>query len=95
MNGGKGTAVDVICEHKSDGTLIPLRVRIIADSADIQMYTIKEYKDISHQGTRTLPNGVYVTDNTLVFECVVNVFGRKQTIWLYYGANDTIWKMTA
>lgn len=87
--------IDVICQHSRDGTMIPLRIRVKDDEGEYQAYTIQGYRDLSHQGTRTMPDGVYVTDKTLVFECNITVFGRKKIIRLYYEPNGTVWKMTA
>ena len=87
--------VDVICQHSRDGTIYPLKVRVLDDDGEFQTYTIKDFRDQSHRGTRQLPDGVYVTDNTLVYECHVIVFGRQKMIRLYYEPSGTIWKMTA
>ncbi|MBR4277719.1 MAG: hypothetical protein IKQ28_04730 [Lachnospiraceae bacterium] len=87
--------VDVICQHSRDGTIYPLKVRVLDDDGEFQTYTIKDFRDQSHRGTRQLPDGMYVTDNTLVYECHVIVFGRQKMIRLYYEPSGTIWKMTA
>ena len=87
--------IDVICQHSRDGTVIPLRVRIVDDDGEVQTYTIKGYKDVSHQGTRTMPDGMYVTDKTFVYECNIMAFGRRRMIRLYYEPSGTVWKMTA
>ena len=86
--------VDVICQQNRDGTVIPIRVRLTDEEGATQTYTIKEYKDLSHQGTREMPDGVYVTDRTFVFDCKVLAFGRIKAIMLYYEPSGTIWKMT-
>ena len=90
----QGTAIDVICQHSKDGAIIPIKIRILDDVGDLQTYTIKEYRDVSHKGTRTMPDGMFVTDNTFIFECRIAVLGRKQLIRLYYETNDTVWRMT-
>ncbi len=86
--------VDVICQHSMDGTIIPLRIRIVDEDGLRQAFSIKEYRDLSHQGTRTMPDGVYITDNTLVFECKITVIDRERIVRLYYNSGGTIWKMT-
>ena len=95
MEEGRAKPIDVICQHSRDGTLIPLRIRVRDDEGEYQTYTVQGYRDLSHLGTRTMPDGVYVTDNTLVFECSILVFGRKKMIRLYYEPGGTVWKMTA
>lgn len=91
----KQQIVDVICQHSRDGTIIPMRVRVVDADGDFQTYTIKSYRELSHQGTREMPDGVFVTNNTLVYECDIYNFGMKQIIRLYYEPSGTIWKMTA
>ena len=93
---GNTVAVDVICQHSRDGTLIPLKVRVTDEEGEYQTYYIKGYKDHSHQGSRTLPTGVFVTNNTIVFECEIISFGRKRKIWLYYEeSHRMVWTMSA
>jgi hypothetical protein len=86
--------VDVICQHNKDGSMIPMRVRLTDEDGAVQTYTIKNYEDLSHQGTRTMPDGMYVTDRTFVYECQVQAFGRYRMIRLYYEPSGTVWKMT-
>ena len=86
--------VDVICQHPIDGTIIPLRIRIVDEDGLRQAFSIKEYRDLSHQGTRTMPDGVYVTDETLVFECKITVIDRIRIVRLYYNPREIVWKMT-
>ncbi len=85
--------VDVICLNSSDGTIIPMRVRMTDDDGLRQAYNIKEYRDLSHQGTRTTPDGVYVTNNTLIYECKILVLDRIRTIRLYFDSSEMIWRM--
>ena len=95
VNVKAGKPVDVICMHGRDGTMVPLRIRVEDEEGEFQAYSIHGYKDLSHQGSRTMPDGVYVSDRTLVFECNISVFGRNKMIRLYYGPNSTVWIMTA
>ena len=87
-------AVDVICQHSKDGEIIPIRVRLTDEDGQRQAYTIKEYKDLSHQGTRTMPDGIYVTDKSVIFECRISVFDRLRMIRLYYDPESMVWRMT-
>ena len=86
--------VDVICQHSRDGTIIPIKVRIVDEDGEYQTYRIKGYKDLSHRGTVEMPDGVFVTNRTLIFDCDITAFGRQKTIRLYYEPSKTIWKMT-
>ena len=56
--------VDVICQHNKDGSMIPMRVRLTDEDGAVQTYTIKNYEDLSHQGTRTMPDGIRSVGST-------------------------------
>ena len=90
----KPKEVDVICQHSSDGSIIPLRVRMTDEDGLRQAFTIKEYKDLSHKGTRTMPDGMHVTDLTLIFQCKICVIDRERIITLYLDPPNLVWKMT-
>ena len=87
--------VDVICQHSRDGTISPIRIRMVDDDGEYQTYTIKGFRDMSHQGTKEMPDGVFISDRTLVYECNIMTFGRQRMIRLYYEPASTAWKMTA
>ncbi len=87
--------VDVICEFSRDGTIIPIKIRTADEDGEYQTYVIKGYRNLTGQGTRTLPDGVYVSNDTIAFECNITVFGRKKLIRLYFDAVEHLWKMTA
>ena len=50
----KYTLADVICQHKTDGTIIPLKIRITDEDGEYQVYNIKSYKDVSNRTAYTL-----------------------------------------
>ena len=86
--------VDVICSFSHDGVITPLRIRMTDEDGQRQAFNIKEYRDLSGLGARTMPDGVYVANNTLVFECKICVFRHLRLIRLYYNPPKMIWKMT-
>lgn len=86
--------VDVISEHKSDGSIIPLRLRFMNDDGEYETYTIKGYREAEKKGTHTTQDGVYVGDATFVFECLVITAGMKRIIRLYYDPRiNSKWKL--
>ncbi len=87
--------VDLICCHGMQGEVTPIRLRVKDEDGQYQSYTIKEYRDLSHQGTRIMPDGVYVTDHTLIFECKIAVFGQERKVRLYSNEPYLSWKMTS
>ena len=86
--------VDVICQNSKDGTIIPLKIRLVDEDGAVQVYAVKRYKDLSYNGTRTMPDGVYVTHNSVVFECHILILGRYRLIRLYFDPKELIWTMT-
>ena len=77
------TLADVICQHKTDGTIIPLKIRIAGEDGEYQIFKIKSYKVLSDHKEHTLPNGVSATlsNHLWQFECKICVFNMiKQFI---------------
>ena len=89
--------VSVIAQFNDDGTIRPIRVRFQDEDGEYQEHTIKAYKDLSHQGARTMPDGMAIANPDHVYECYIDVFGQRKLIRLYFKAknDDYIWIMTA
>lgn len=87
--------IDLICLHGTNGEVTPIRLRLKDEDGQYQAYTIKEYRDLSHHGTKLMPDGVYLTDKTLIFECKIIVFGREKRIRLYSNEPYLSWIMTS
>ena len=86
--------VDVICLHTKEGKIKPMRIRLIDEDGLPQIFDIKGYLDHSHHGSRTMPDGVCVTNETLIYECKISVISRERIIMLYYNRRDDGWTMT-
>jgi len=89
----ENTKLDVICQHRKDGSVIPIKIRIPDEDGAPHIYTIKCYKDVSGCGAYTTPDGMYVTNNISVFVCNITVLGMKREIRLYYNRMDSTWSM--
>ena len=90
----KNQFADVICQHKTDGTIIPLRIRIKDEDGIYQEFNIKGYKDLTHIGAYVLPNGVSASNNHLhSFECKIMVFNQQRLLKLFYNAYDCRWQI--
>ncbi len=85
--------VDVICEHKADGTVIPLRFRLMNDDGVYEAYTIKGYRQRNNGQTYTTPDGVYVCSRDRVFECKVIILDMARTVTLYFNMDKCAWKI--
>lgn len=88
--------IDVICQHTRDGSIIPLRIRMLDEDGQFQTFTIKSYNDYSYKGEFiTLPNQVVVNAlNSWIFRCQIQVLNRLQTITIYYNKGERKWRWT-
>lgn len=89
----KACSVDVICQHKADGTVIPLRLRVRDEDGVYQVYQIKAYREVSNYGTYLMPNESVVTSTVRKFECKITVFRIEKMVVLYYNSYDNIWRL--
>ena len=76
--------VDVICQFNSDGKIIPFRIRIKDDDGGFHIYTISEYKDLSHRGQMVNPDGMEVHTDVYEFDCEITVLKKKRHVRLFY-----------
>ncbi|WP_026659242.1 hypothetical protein [Butyrivibrio sp. AC2005] len=87
--------VDVICEHKSDGSVIPMRLRFQNEDGEYETYNIKGYRQVVHPESQTTNDGIFVVAaSTLHFECMILAVGMKRMIRLYYDPRTSgKWKL--
>ncbi len=86
--------VDVICQHKADGSIIPLRLRFMNEEGEYQSFPIKGFREAEKKGTHTTEDGIYVGDYTFVFECLIISMNMKRIVRLYYDPkNSSRWRM--
>ena len=82
--------LDVICQHKKDGTIIPLKIRLQDEDGEYQVYKIKSYR-CNNLSKVVNPKLTPV----LVFECKINCFDRERLVRISYSFNDGLWKVLA
>ena len=85
--------VDVIAEFKSDGTIIPMRFRMMNEDGEYESFTIKAYKQVPKKGTYTTEDGVYICNEDLVFQCKVIVLNTERIIRLYFFKQRSSWRL--
>ncbi len=85
--------VDVICEYKADGKVIPMRFRLINEYGVYEAYTIKGYRQIFKQETYTTPDGITVCSKDRVYECRVLILDMYRTVRLYFNTDNNSWKI--
>ena len=87
--------IDVICEHKHDGTTIPIKFRLKNEDGMWETYSIKAYRPNSNNYTHTTKDGLYVSGQTEIYECKVVIFGLERTVRLYHSPKGSLaeWKL--
>jgi len=88
-------SIDVICQFKQDGSIIPIKIRLQDDNGELQSYLIRGYMEFPPGSNYTLPGGFCATNSIHVFKCKVNCFGRDQILHIYYNANNSQWNLIA
>lgn len=88
--------IDVICEHKKDATIVPIKFQLTNDDGDQASYRIRAFKPVpNNHGCHTTMDGVYVIESTQIFECKVVIFGKEQLVRLYYEpSSGSTWKLS-
>lgn len=76
--------VDVICEHKADCSIIPIRFRFLDEDGEYKTFKVKSYRIMPIKGARTTIDGVFICNNMRVIECMIEIFGVKKIVRLYY-----------
>lgn len=94
VNEENNMLLDVICQHKSDGSLIPLKIRVKDEDGESQVFMIKAYKEIMHPGEYILPGGMPTASHLWQFECKISVFHVERKIRLFFNAYTNVWKMS-
>ncbi len=88
--------IDVICEMKNSGEVVPLRLQIRSEDGMLQQYNIHNYRIVRGKIGQIMPDGVPVTSSTSVFECTIPVFGTNKIVYLYFNpSQEKKWWVTA
>ena len=86
--------IDVICQIKADGSVIPLKFRLQNEDGIYETYTIKSYKPLPKKGSYTTQDGLFISNQTDVFECRVHLMGLERNVRLYYDNKvSNTWKL--
>lgn len=83
-------AIDVICQHCKDGSIIPIKIRVQDDEQVNNVYIIKSYTAITADKVM-LPNESIVTSNILRYDCKIEVLGMVKRIRLHYDKSQVKW----
>ena len=91
QNARRKVKADIIAEFTRDGDIIPLRIRVEDDDGELHPYTVKGYKPIYSGETYLTPEGIYVTNQILSFECSIIVFDQTKYVKLYFDTTKSEW----
>lgn len=84
-------SLDIICQHLSNGDIIPIKVRLADEDGEFHIFQVKSYKVIDRPGDVCLPNLVNTTVSLWTFECKILVFGNLKIIRLHYNTYNGRW----
>ncbi len=85
--------VDVICQHKADGQIIPIKFRVMTDEGVYEEYKINGYREIEKKGCYTTSDGVCVCDRDRVFECRIIALNQYRSVRLYFSTARCTWRI--
>lgn len=88
-------SIDVICQFKQNGSIIPIKIRMQDDSGEFQSYVIQGYIEYPPGSKYKLPGGFSATNSIHVFKCKVICFGREQILHMYYNSGNSQWHLIA
>ena len=84
---------DVICQHTSDGEIIPIKIRFADEDGEFHTYAIRAYRIVTKNGDILLPNEVTAKSHIWIFECRIVVFEKEISVRLFYNAHENMWKI--
>ncbi len=87
--------IDMICQHRADGTIVPLKIRMLDDDGAYQEYRIHAYKDLTYKGNplNAPDSGKVHTSGIYPFECRIECFGNIRTLKVFYNSYEHTWKL--
>ena len=81
-------SLDVICQFKKDGTIIPLKIRLQDEDGEYESYMVKSYRQSGMSASAKPPHY-----STVMFECKINAFGRDRIVGISFNYCDGLWKV--
>ena len=86
--------IEVICQHKTDGSILPIKIKCADEDGENQIYKIIRFRECEPGETSfTLPSAVSATRMLRRFECKIHVFGREKTIILLHNTTTGKWDL--
>ena len=94
MVNGRDLAVEVICQHGIDGTIMPIKIRFQDEYGEWQSFKIMAYRENGMgEESSQVPGSIPATATLRRFDCKIQVFETEKSIALYYNTNQGIWRL--
>ncbi|SFQ08371.1 hypothetical protein SAMN02910358_00677 [Lachnospiraceae bacterium XBB1006] len=94
MNIRERKKVDVICQHNADGTIIPIKIRLMTEDGEYQTYGIKGYRLLKGDNKQySAPEFPFLPPGNTFYECRILTLDKMRTIVLYYHRESGTWTL--
>lgn len=84
---------DVICEHTTDGTIIPLRCRFQDEEGIFTEYTLIGYNQLIPDNDGYVSDRLYVGPHAIAYDCKIKAYDRIRLIRLLYDMKKNRWEI--
>ncbi len=88
----KNHKVDVICQHNRDGSIIPIKIRVIDEDGEYQTYMIRGYRQLINSD-RDWEKHESIKKHIWKFECKILVFDKEKIITVLYNSYENLWRL--
>ena len=88
------TPIEVICQHKTNGTILPIKIKCADEYGEYQVYRILSFRECAPgESSFKLPNAVNATRILRRFDCKIHVFGKEKPVTLLYNTTTGTWEL--
>lgn len=77
MSNDLGNRIDLICQHSMDGSVIPIKMRVRDEDGELQVFTVKSFRDMSEHGLQSFECKILV-QNTMK---LITIFSHNYYEW--------------
>ena len=88
----KNHKVDVICQHNRDGSIIPIKIRVIDEDGEFQTYMIRGYRQLNFR-EEDVCSVDSIKKHIWRFECKISVFDKEKIITVLYNSYENLWRL--
>ena len=85
--------LDVICQFKSDGEILPIKFRFMNEDGYYKEYKVSGYRKIQINSVHTTDDGITIGPNDKLYRCRVIDDGRILEVRMYFSVNQCKWRL--